>query len=152
MAQGGDVAGHEEGPCHGVGLADLVERALHGLGVQVHHQGDVDVLQHLAKGWNARLPAPDPAHLGQLQIGHVAFHAPQAGECRIVQHDDLPVAGAPQVELDHVSTFSYGGGERGQRVLALGHRITAVRNGDGHGRASTLSPARTGPIPARGGW
>ena len=94
MAQGGHVAGHEERTPHGAGPADLAEGAVHRLGVQVHHHGDVDLVQHLAKGRDAGLPAPDLAHRGQVEIGHLAVVAPQAGEGRIVEHDDLPVAGA----------------------------------------------------------
>ena len=150
----GHVARHEERALQRVGRQHLLERARHDLAPgEVDHQRDRHRLEHLAQGRDAHVTVPDPGHLGPVQVAHRRVDAPQAFEGLVVQHHDLAVAGAPQVDLDPVRPQAERRREGAQRVLAVPDGLAPVGDGDRTCHRSRPRPLRVAGVDrARPRW
>ena len=89
-------------------------------------RGTAMCIQDVSQRGDASVAVADGGHVGRVQVTHRHGAAPQTLEGLIVQHDDLPVARAPQVDLDPVGTERHRSGEGAQRVLPLAHGIAPV--------------------------
>ena len=132
LAQRLDVAGDEQRAVQCSGRPHRLEPAGDHLAPgEVDHQGQrAPRRARRARVGMRTSPSPSAPTSARSRSPTEASQPPQPLERLVVQHDDGAVAGAAQIDLDHVRPLGRRRGEGGQRVLAVADGLAAVGDGD----------------------